>query len=69
MESDRNTNYFHNLASHRRRCNYVDELQIGDEWVSGNDNLREGAMNFFQQLYTEEFALKLKLYGLDFDHQ
>lgn len=66
MEGDRNTKHFHNLASHRRRCNYIDEMQIGDDWVSSNENLRDGAIKLFQQLYTEEFARRLKLDGHQF---
>lgn len=65
MEGDCNTNYFHSLVSHRS-CNYVDKLKIGNNSISGNENLREGAMNFFQQLYTEEFELRPKPDGLQF---
>lgn len=49
-EGDRNTKYFHCLANHRRRCNNVDEIVIANICVSGNDNMREDAMNFFKQL-------------------
>lgn len=66
-EGDRNTRYFHSLASHRRRCNPVEKLQIVNKFVSGNDYLREGAMNFFQQLYIEEFLLQPTLDELHFN--
>lgn len=61
---DRNTKYFHCLASYRRMYIYLDELLIDNIHVSGNDNMSEKAQNFFQWLFTEEFNRRLKLDGL-----
>lgn len=39
-EVDHNTKYFHALATHRRGCNFIDEIWCGDRMISGNEELR-----------------------------
>lgn len=51
-EGDRNYRYFHTLASHHRRCNYVEEM-----WV---------VRSHFMGLYEEEFPVRLQLNGMNF---
>ncbi|XP_021889671.1 uncharacterized protein LOC110808478 [Carica papaya] len=36
-----NTRYFHCLASHRKRCNYVDQLSVDSRDIKGNRDRRE----------------------------
>lgn len=66
MEGDRNTKYFHALASHKRRCNYIEELGVNGVIYRGNDRMREAARSYFKDVYIEEFRLRPKLDGLDF---
>jgi hypothetical protein len=52
---DRNTKYFHNRASHRRRKNIVRALHKEDGSVcNSDDGMREMVLNFYQKLYTSE---------------
>jgi hypothetical protein len=52
---DRNTRYFQNRASHRRRKNTVRHLRREDGSVCNtNEGMRELALNFYQQLYSSE---------------
>lgn len=41
-EGCRNSRLFHSWASHHRRYNYIEELEINGEVVKGNMDLREG---------------------------
>lgn len=50
-ESDRNTKYFHCLASHKRRFNYIEELTIDGWRVRGKDLLKHEVRNFFAGLH------------------
>jgi hypothetical protein len=52
---DRNTKFFQNRASHRRRKNTVRSLRRGDGTVcSTNDGMREMALAFYNTLYSSE---------------
>lgn len=46
---------FHCLANHHRRINYVEEFEIDEGVVRGNEDLRKGAKTFFNKLYSEDF--------------
>lgn len=65
-EGNKNTKYFHCLASHRRRYNYVEELKVEDRCINGNEALREEVKGFYQKLYEEEFKRRPRLDGLQF---
>lgn len=47
-EGDKNTRFFHCLANHRRRNNYVEEIKYEGEVIFGNEKLREAANDYFQ---------------------
>lgn len=66
-EGNKNTKFFHYLANHRRRSNYVEKLCLDGDIISGNEELREIAKVFNQNLYTEDFSLRPKLDSLYFD--
>lgn len=57
---------FHALASHYRRCNFIEELWVNNAKIRSNINMREAASDFFSELYKEEFPLRPKLNGLNF---
>lgn len=46
-DGDKNMGYFHCLANHRRRCNYVEDPLVDSVSISGNKKMREAAKSFF----------------------
>ena len=52
-EGDRNTGYFHRMASAHRRANYMDRIKINGVSLSGDQEVREGVANAYQQLLLE----------------
>lgn len=65
-DGDKNTKYFHYLANHHRRSNYVDEILVDDCRFDGNAAMREAAKSYFQNLYSEDFHLRPGLDLLQF---
>jgi hypothetical protein len=52
---DRNTKFFHNRASHRRRKNTVKRLLRSDGSICNTDEgMRDMALHFYQELYSSE---------------
>ena len=52
---DRNTKYFQNRASHRKRKNTVRQLRRDDGSVCNtNEGMQEMALSFYQHLYASE---------------
>lgn len=45
-EGCRNTKFFHNVANHHMRINYMEDLEINGQVVKGKDNLREGVKSY-----------------------
>lgn len=55
------------MASHNRRCNYVELMKIEDKKVKGNHNRRQGVTEYFSNLYREDFELRPKSADVSFD--
>jgi hypothetical protein len=52
---DRNTNFFHNFASARRKKNFIVKLKDGNNnWVEGTNDLKPLVLNYFTDLFTSE---------------
>ena len=55
---DRNTAYFHQFASARRRKNLIKKLKSSsDSWVEGNDNLKPLIRDYFHGLFTSDMGV------------
>ncbi|RVW75069.1 hypothetical protein CK203_055996 [Vitis vinifera] len=52
-EGDRNTDYFHRMASAHRRANYMDKIKINGVRLTEEQEIREGVVNAFQQQLSE----------------
>jgi len=51
-EGDKNTAFFHQKASQRRRANAINRLQVGnDQWEENEERIEELLMDYFNDLY------------------
>ncbi|XP_057717975.1 uncharacterized protein LOC130932631 [Arachis stenosperma] len=53
-EMDKNTRYFHNLASTRRRNNQIDALMINGRLVRNQVRIKVAILDFYKDLYHQE---------------
>lgn len=47
-EGDANTHFFHLHANHRRRCNFITQLKVGDDWIQSHDEISEALAVHFE---------------------
>ena len=66
-EGDRNTGFFHCMTSTHRRSNSLDRIKINGEWLSEEQEIREGIANAFHQLLSEDTGWKADIGRLQFD--
>ena len=50
--------YFHCMATVHRRSNSLDRIKINGKWLSEEQEVREGVVNAFQQLLSENLEWK-----------
>ncbi|RVX16059.1 hypothetical protein CK203_005639 [Vitis vinifera] len=55
-EGDRNTGFFHRMASAHRRNNVMGRIKVNGEWLVEEQEVREGVVNSFQQLLSEDMV-------------
>ncbi|RVW41080.1 LINE-1 reverse transcriptase-like [Vitis vinifera] len=55
-EGDKNTGFFHRMASAHRRNNAMGSIKVNGEWLVEEQEVKEGIVNSFQQLLTEDMA-------------
>jgi hypothetical protein len=52
---DRNSSFFHNFATARRKKNYIKKLKNSEnDWVEGTENLKPLITDYFSNLFTSE---------------
>ena len=66
-EGDRNTGFFHRMASAHHRNNSLDRIKINEEWLSEEQEVREGIANAFYQLLSEDTGWKADIGRLQLD--
>jgi hypothetical protein len=55
QHGDRNTSFFHNFASARRKKNFIQKLKgDNDQWVEGMNDLKPFVLNYFANLFSSE---------------
>ncbi|RVW48585.1 putative mitochondrial protein [Vitis vinifera] len=64
-EEDKNTGFFHQMANAHRRNNSMEKIKINGRWLEEEQEVREGVVNAFQQLLSEEPAWKADIEGLN----
>ncbi|RVW95784.1 LINE-1 retrotransposable element ORF2 protein [Vitis vinifera] len=63
-EGDKNTGFFHRMANAHRRNNSMDKIKINGRWLEEEREVREGVVNAFQQLLSEDQSWKSDIEGL-----
>ncbi|RVW29756.1 hypothetical protein CK203_089329 [Vitis vinifera] len=66
-EGDRNTGFFHRMASAHRRNNSLERIKINGEWLLEEQEIREGIANAFKNLLSEDTGWKADIGRLQFD--
>ena len=66
-EGDRNMGFFHRMASAHRRNNILDRVKVNGEWLSEEQEVREGIVNTFQQMLSEDMEWKAEIERLQID--
>ena len=64
-EGDRNTGYFHRMATAHRRRNSLDRIKINGVWLSEEQEVRTGIADAFKQLLTKDLEWKADIGGLN----
>ncbi|RVW55480.1 LINE-1 reverse transcriptase-like [Vitis vinifera] len=66
-EGDRNTGFFHRMASAHCRNNQLERIKINGEWLLEEQEIREGIASTFQSLLSEDMGWKADIGGLRLD--
>ncbi|RVW22653.1 Transposon TX1 uncharacterized 149 kDa protein [Vitis vinifera] len=64
---DRNTRYFHRMASAHRRVNHMDRIKINGITMTEEREIREGIVNAFKQHFSESPEWKADIGSLSFN--
>ena len=59
--------FFHRMTSAHRRNNSLDRIKINGEWLSEEQEVREGIANAFHQLLSEDTGWKADIGRLQLD--
>ena len=66
-EGDRNTRFFHRMASAHRRANHMDRIKINGITMTEERDVREGIVKAFKQQFSESPEWKADIGGLSFN--
>lgn len=66
-EGDRNTNFFHTVASIKRRKNAINSIEIEGEKISSPTRIKKEAVKFFKEIFREEHMERPVFEGLQFN--
>lgn len=65
-EGDKNTKYFHAIATMRRRQNSIEQICVGDSIIEDPVSIKKEAVNFFSKIFKEDFSSRPTFKGLEF---
>ena len=65
-EGDRNTGFFHKMANSHRKRNNIDRIRIGDQWLTGIEEVKLGIVKAFKELLGDPGDLRASPEGLNF---
>ncbi|KAJ9693798.1 hypothetical protein PVL29_009659 [Vitis rotundifolia] len=66
-EGDRNTGFFHRMASAHRRNNTMGRIKVNGEWLIEEQEVREGVVNSFQQVLSEDMVWQADIGSIQVD--
>ncbi|WKA11092.1 hypothetical protein VitviT2T_028622 [Vitis vinifera] len=64
---DRNTGYFHRMASAHRRVNFMDRIKINGIRLTGEREIKEGVANAFQHQFSKSSGWEADIGSLPFN--
>lgn len=67
-KGDRNTIFFHKVASHNKISNRILRLSINGSWSQNQEKIRWVVEEYYVDLYKEDHVSRPLLNGMDFDH-
>ncbi|XP_019435137.1 PREDICTED: uncharacterized protein LOC109341648 [Lupinus angustifolius] len=65
-DGDANTSYFHACINNKRRRNQIRGIWINEVWYEDDLAMRREITNYFKNLFSIRYLLKLKLEGVQF---
>ena len=65
-EGDRNTGFFHKLANSHRKRNNIDRICIGDQWLTGKEEVKFCIVKAFKELLGDPGGWRASPEGLNF---
>ncbi|XP_059450778.1 uncharacterized protein LOC132181539 [Corylus avellana] len=66
-EGDKCTKFFHSIANSNRRYNSIENLMIGDNLSSNQDEISEHIVDFYQKLFAEQRSWRPLVDGISLD--
>lgn len=66
-EGDRNTRYFHTVATMRKRKNQIDKIAVGGEATDDPSKIKQEAVNFYKKIFHEDHHHRPTFQGLAFN--
>ena len=65
-EGDRNNGFFHKMANYHRKMNNIDRICIGDQWLTGTEEVKLGIVKAFKELFGDPGDWRASPEGLNF---
>lgn len=66
-EGDRNTKFFHKVASHRKNAKENFGLYLNRRWTQDQTEIRKGIEEFYEKLYKEDQFVRPELEDMEFN--
>lgn len=67
-DGDRNTKFFHAIASNKRRKNSINSIEIDGQVIDDPSSIKKEAAAFFKEIFTENSHNRPTFEGLNFSH-
>lgn len=65
-EGDKNTKFFHTVATIRQRKKNLEHIKVGEATLENPDDIKKEASKFFKHIFSEEYKTRPQFNGLNF---